>query len=128
MKSGDRVKGRVGSHEHDVTLTERVMVKNDLIYGTFSAWRIVEAFQRKDPWPTVWANGLLYAVHESCVHLITETGEHETSTGHWDGYPHNPGTLYDCPDCESQCFCDNAGDCLFCEIEAAPSKEYMEEC
>lgn len=37
---------------------------------------------------------------------------------HWDGYPHTPGTLYDCPDCESQCFCDDSGDCVFCAIEA----------
>lgn len=29
-------------------------------------------------------------------------------------YPHNPGALYDCPACQSQCFCDDMGLCLHC--------------
>ena len=40
--------------------------------------------------------------------------EEATIRQHWDGYPHQPGTLYDCPDCESQCFCDGQDWCLFC--------------
>ena len=44
--------------------------------------------------------------------------EDQTSTGfgHAD-YPHHPGTLYDCLACESQYFCGEMGDCLFCEIQ-----------
>lgn len=34
-------------------------------------------------------------------------------------YPHTPGTLYDCPACESQCFCTEKGidytPCVYCE-------------
>ena len=33
-------------------------------------------------------------------------------------YPHHPGTLYDCPACESECFCHRTGGfdvkCVFC--------------
>lgn len=38
-------------------------------------------------------------------------------------YPHIPGYLFDCPLCESQCFCDEdvaagrANPCIFCESE-----------
>ena len=31
-------------------------------------------------------------------------------------YPHYPGTLYDCPACENECFCgaEPAGFCIYC--------------
>jgi hypothetical protein len=29
-------------------------------------------------------------------------------------YPHNPGTLYDCPACESGCCCTDDISCLYC--------------
>ena len=31
-------------------------------------------------------------------------------------YPHNEGTLYDCPACEAICFCEDDFDCLHCEL------------
>lgn len=31
-------------------------------------------------------------------------------------YPHTDGTLYDCPACEAECFCDGF-ECVHCEIE-----------
>lgn len=32
-------------------------------------------------------------------------------------YPHEPGSLYDCPRCEAECFCrPNGTSCVFCEI------------
>jgi hypothetical protein len=33
-------------------------------------------------------------------------------------YPHTPGFLYDCPACESQCYCDLDVDvsCVYCAI------------
>lgn len=38
-------------------------------------------------------------------------------TGHAD-YPHQPGTLYDCQPCETECNCDPATgfQCLACVI------------
>lgn len=35
-------------------------------------------------------------------------------------YPHEPGRLYDCPACESQCFCTGEPshtECVYCAIE-----------
>lgn len=56
--------------------------------------------------------------------VIKALREDETSTGfgHAD-YPHYPGTLYDCAACESQCFCDDQGTCLFCEIQIRQDRE-----
>jgi hypothetical protein len=37
-------------------------------------------------------------------------------------YPHEPGTLYDCEACESECFCEGDGTdwlCLFCSKDDA---------
>lgn len=31
-------------------------------------------------------------------------------------YPHMVGTLFDCPACESKCYCENAFSCVHCEI------------
>jgi hypothetical protein len=31
-------------------------------------------------------------------------------------YPHNPGTLYNCPACEGNCYCDDVGLCLHCDL------------
>lgn len=36
-------------------------------------------------------------------------------TGHAD-YPHVPGTLYDCRKCESQCFCSDGPECVYCAL------------
>lgn len=37
-------------------------------------------------------------------------------------YPHEPGRLYDCAACESECYCtadhDAETDCVYCEINA----------
>jgi hypothetical protein len=33
-------------------------------------------------------------------------------------YPHQPGTLYDCPVCETVCFCDNGFQCVHCVLAA----------
>lgn len=33
-------------------------------------------------------------------------------------YPHEPGTLYDCPSCEVACFCTGDVRCVYCAIEA----------
>jgi hypothetical protein len=33
-------------------------------------------------------------------------------------YPHEPGTLYDCPACEAACFCTDGFQCVHCAIEA----------
>lgn len=33
-------------------------------------------------------------------------------------YPHQPGTLYDCPACEATCFCTDRNQCAHCAIEA----------
>lgn len=31
------------------------------------------------------------------------------------GYPHEPGTLYDCYACENHCYCDdNSETCVYC--------------
>jgi hypothetical protein len=32
-------------------------------------------------------------------------------------YPHSPGTLYDCPACEAECFCDDGFQCVHCALE-----------
>lgn len=40
-------------------------------------------------------------------------------------YPHNPGALYDCPACESRCFCQALGytsQCVFCAIRAEEAR------
>ena len=34
-------------------------------------------------------------------------------------YPHTPGQLYDCPECESQCFCGDLRyetSCVYCAL------------
>jgi len=31
-------------------------------------------------------------------------------------YPHQPGTLYDCEACESDCYCDYETSCVACAI------------
>jgi hypothetical protein len=36
--------------------------------------------------------------------------------GHVD-YPHHPGTLYDCPVCETNCFCDSDFQCVHCVLD-----------
>lgn len=46
------------------------------------------------------------------------------STVHVD-YPHEPGTLYDCPACEEQCYCNN-GTCVHCAEVAAGWGDFME--
>jgi hypothetical protein len=33
-------------------------------------------------------------------------------------YPHAPGALYDCPACETTCFCGGDGSCVSCAIAA----------
>jgi hypothetical protein len=33
-------------------------------------------------------------------------------------YPHTPGTLYDCPACEAECFCADGFRCLHCALQA----------
>jgi hypothetical protein len=33
-------------------------------------------------------------------------------------YPHQPGTLYDCPVCETRCFCDDSFVCVHCTLDA----------
>lgn len=33
-------------------------------------------------------------------------------------YPHTPGTLYDCPACEAECFCTDGFQCVHCALEA----------
>lgn len=64
---------------------------------------------------------MCYAI--TCEDLTTEAAH--------ASYPHDPGTLYDCPACEGQCFCveisagqdvtpgdEEAGRCVGCEIAA----------
>lgn len=46
--------------------------------------------------------------------------EEEKLPEHAD-YPHEPGTLYDCPRCEAECFCSDPGKrggatCVFCAL------------
>lgn len=40
--------------------------------------------------------------------------------GEWQHniYPHDPGTLYDCLACESECFCgpESNEDCVYCTL------------
>jgi len=45
-------------------------------------------------------------------------------------YPHHPGTLYDCPACEAECFCNPGYGCVHCAIEAdtAELDEDLPEC
>lgn len=31
-------------------------------------------------------------------------------------YPHQPGTLYDCPTCEATCFCSDNNTCVHCYL------------
>lgn len=38
-------------------------------------------------------------------------------TEHID-YPHHPGTLYDCPACERECYCAPGLDCVHCALES----------
>lgn len=50
--------------------------------------------------------------------LTAESTETRAATepAHAD-YPHEPGTLYDCPACESRCFCGDirrAPWCIYC--------------
>lgn len=33
-------------------------------------------------------------------------------------YPHDAGTLFDCPACESTCYCGHAGTCVYCCLVA----------
>jgi hypothetical protein len=41
----------------------------------------------------------------------------DPTPGHVD-YPHQPGTLYDCPACEANCFCTDGFQCVHCALEA----------
>lgn len=44
-------------------------------------------------------------------------------------YPHEPGLLYNCSACESECFCDENLFCVFCadlEVEESILLEAMD--
>jgi hypothetical protein len=45
-----------------------------------------------------------------------ETADQPNRAGHVD-YPHTPGTLYDCPACEADCFCADGFRCVHCALE-----------
>lgn len=34
------------------------------------------------------------------------------------GYPHHPGTLYDCDACRDECFCEDGFTCVHCAQES----------
>ena len=46
-----------------------------------------------------------------------ETPDQPTPVEHVD-YPHTPGTLYDCPACEAECFCADGFQCVHCALQA----------
>ena len=46
----------------------------------------------------------------------TERGPTANGTRHIS-YPHHPGEIYDCPACESQCFCEpGMSECVYCSL------------
>lgn len=42
-------------------------------------------------------------------------------------YPHVPGALYDCQACESECYCEGNGNCVYCAILAEAYGDAMED-
>lgn len=38
-------------------------------------------------------------------------------------FPHFPGMLYDCPACESECFCTDGTPCVYCAIQSETREE-----
>jgi len=61
---------------------------------------------------------------DECPHFYTKSGCLcdpclDEAPEHAD-YPHRPGTLYDCPACENECFCERKSGsleyskCVFC--------------
>lgn len=34
-----------------------------------------------------------------------------------NSYPHFPGMLYDCAACESECYCTDDFECVYCAIQ-----------
>lgn len=55
--------------------------------------------------------------HECCRHFTNgDCGTNSVwfvSMVHVD-YPHHPGTLYDCPACETVCYCTESSQCIHC--------------
>ena len=56
-----------------------------------------------------------------------DTTDDPAAVPHAD-YPHLPGTLYDCPACESVCYCGFKGNTLMSCVHCAGQTEAAEEC
>lgn len=41
-------------------------------------------------------------------------------------YPHTPGTLYDCPACEAECFCADGFQCVHCALEQEQARAQVD--
>ncbi len=83
-----------------------------------------------------WLDGFVFLTYgfESSYDFNDEPGQTRDdvvrvlgeAAGAWDkahspahaDYPHQPGTLYDCPACESSCFCGDGFECVHCAIAA----------
>jgi len=57
------------------------------------------------------------AEHGSPAEPAEEPDVEDGGESHAD-YPHEPGTLYDCPACEAACFCTDGFVCVYCASEA----------